>query len=100
MDVGDFYFLCNLIAHQSGLLVKPLDLFPGSQGCVQKIHGYVAARITLGELFQDHPLHLLETCQVMADPSFEIIRPPDKEAPEILDSGEQSIDIALLAIQI
>jgi hypothetical protein len=35
----------------------------------------------------------------MADPSFEIIG-LDKEAPEILDSGEQSIDIALLAIQI
>jgi hypothetical protein len=35
----------------------------------------------------------------LADPSFEIIC-ADKESPEILGSGEQSIDIALLAIQI
>jgi hypothetical protein len=35
----------------------------------------------------------------LPDPSFEIIG-VDKEAPEILGSGKQSIDIALLAIQI
>ena len=48
------------------------QLFPGSQGRVQKTHGYGAVWVGLGEFLQGHPLHFLESRQVFADPGLRV----------------------------